>query len=185
MGIILASASPRRRELLSRITDDFLCVPADIDEVVPDGIDAFAVPEYLARMKAAHVAAMYPSDVVIGSDTVVIADGDILGKPSDEDDARRMLRMLSGKVHTVVTGCAVVCGGRAESFSERTEVEFYTLTDAEIDRYVATGEPLDKAGAYGIQGKGCLLVRGIVGDYYNVMGLPVGRLYRMISAFGG
>ncbi len=185
MDIILASASPRRQELLGVIFDEFRCVPADIEEIVPDGMDPFYVPEYLACQKALHISKQYPDSLVIGSDTAVICGNEIFGKPKDNADAERMIRALSGKTHYVVTGCCVFLNGKSMSFAEKTAVEFYELTDDEIKAYVSTGEPMDKAGAYGIQGDGSLLVKGICGDFFNVVGLPVSRLNREIIKFLG
>ena len=182
--IVLASQSPRRQELIANITPDFTVIVSEAEEILPEGIAPEAVPAYLADIKAATVAAAHPDDVVIGADTVVILDGAILGKPRDKDDAVRMLRALSGKVHTVVTGCAVYRGGSRMTFSESTRVEFYPLGDREIMEYIATGEPFDKAGAYGIQGRGCVLVKRIEGDFFNVMGLPVARLKRELEDMG-
>ena len=184
MKIILASGSPRRREILSNIVTDFVCAPADVDEDYPASLAPEEVPSFLARKKAAAVASAHPDDIVIGADTVVICGGVILGKPTDEADAARMLRMLSGKVHSVVTGCAVVRGGETSVFSRKTEVEFYSLGEDEIAAYVRTGEPMDKAGAYGIQGKGGVFVKKISGDYYNVVGLPAAELYRALRGTG-
>ena len=178
---ILASASPRRRELFGLISDDFRIVPSNAEETAPDGIAAENLPERLARLKAGDIAAKYPFDTVIGADTVVILDGRVLGKPENSDDAVRMLTALSGKKHKVITGCAVCKNGACRSFSSVTEVEFYPLDDREISDYVATGEPLDKAGAYGIQGRGALFVKSINGDYFNVVGLPVAVLRRFIE----
>lgn len=178
---ILASASPRRRELFGLISDDFRIVPSNAEETAPDGIAAENLPEYLARLKAGDIAAKYPFDTVIGADTVVILDGKVLGKPENPEDAVRMLTALSGKRHKVITGCAVYKNGACRSFSSVTEVEFYPLDDREISDYVATGEPLDKAGAYGIQGRGALFVKSINGDYFNVVGLPVAVLRRFIE----
>ena len=178
---ILASASPRRRELFGLISDDFRIVPSNAEETAPDGIAAENLPERLARLKAGDIAAKYPFDTVIGADTVVILDGKVLGKPENPEDAVRMLTALSGKRHKVVTGCAVCKNGACRSFSSVTEVEFYPLDDREISDYVATGEPLDKAGAYGIQGRGALFVKSINGDYFNVVGLPVAALHRFIE----
>lgn len=182
--IVLASQSPRRQELIANITEDFEVVVSKAEEILPEGIAPEAVPAYLACLKAEAVAADRPDDTVIGADTVVILDGEILGKPRDKDDAVRMLRALSGRVHTVVTGCAVYQGGSRITFSELTRVEFYPLGDREILEYIATGEPFDKAGAYGIQGRGCVLVKRIEGDFFNVMGLPVARLKRELEAIG-
>ncbi len=178
--LILASASPRRKELISIISKDVLIKPADVDESFSANIKAEAVPEMLAVRKASFIAKYHPDDTVIGCDTSVIIDGVILGKPTDTEDAKRMLRLLSGKTHQVITGCAIFKNGRSLSFSEVTDVTFYPLSDKEIDDYVNTFEPMDKAGAYGIQGYGSLLVKEIHGDYFNVVGLPVGKLNKML-----
>jgi len=180
MKLILASQSPRRQELLKKITEDFLCIPADIDETVPDSIDIEAAPEYLALKKAEHIAKDYPDYTVIGSDTGVFYAGEMLGKPQDTDDAARILKMLSGKTHSVITGCAVVNKNGSTTFKSETFVTFYELTDQEISDYISTGECDDKAGAYGIQGYGALLIKEIKGDYFNVVGLPVAELYRKL-----
>lgn len=182
--LILASASPRRRELIKHISDNVLCMPSGEEETLPDGISASEIPVFLACLKAKSVAKDYQSDFVVGSDTVVVLEGEILSKPSDEEDAFNKLRSLSGKTHRVITGCAVVKGEKIHTFSEETLVEFYPLDDEEIRRYIATKEPMDKAGAYGIQGAGCLFVKGIQGDYFNVVGLPVARLKRELDKLG-
>ena len=181
--IILASKSPRRQELIGRITDDIQVIVSDETEDVPSDLTAEEIPVYLAAYKAGAVALRCPDDIVIGADTVVILDNEVLGKPRDREDAFRMLRALSGREHTVVTGCCVIGGSRWLSFSETTRVVFYPISDREINEYIATGEPFDKAGAYGIQGKGSLLVRSICGDFFNVMGLPVARLKRELAYF--
>lgn len=181
--MILASKSPRRQELIRRITDDIEVIVSEVDEVLPPAITPEEAPVYLSIIKAKAVAAEHPDILVVGADTVVILDGQILGKPRDREDAIGMLASLSGRVHTVVTGCTLILGDKTRSFGESTRVEFYPLTDREIEEYVATGDPFDKAGSYGIQGKGCLFVRGIEGDFFNVMGLPVGRLNRELRAF--
>lgn len=183
MKVILASASPRRQELLGYIFDSFECIPAHIDETLPIGIAAENAAEYLAEKKAEHIAARYPDDLVIGCDTVVIYDGRIFGKPKDKAEAREMLHELSGKIHRVVTGVSMLYKGRRSSFSDMTEVEFYPLTDAETEEYIATGSPMDKAGAYGIQDKNFLPVKRINGDYFNVVGLPAARLRREAESF--
>lgn len=177
---ILASNSPRRQELLKLVINEFKVIPSNIEENVPDGIAPYDSPEYLARLKAEDISVKFPDDTVIGADTSVITADKILGKPKDADEAREMLFMLSGKTHEVITGCAVCRGGKCSSFSSVTEVEFYNLSKREIDDYILTGEPFDKAGAYGIQGKGALLVKKISGDYFNVVGLPVAELARFI-----
>ena len=183
MSVILASASPRRKELLGFIVSDFECIPADIDETIPDGVSAEESAEYLACRKAGFIAESHPSDVVIGSDTVVVYDGKVFGKPESEEDAERMLRALSGKVHKVITGVCICCGGKKKSFSETTEVEFFELSDDEIKDYIATGSPMDKAGAYGIQDGALLPAKSIKGDYFNVVGLPAARLKRELVPF--
>lgn len=179
--VILASGSPRRRELLRLIVPEYACVPARGGESVPSGTAWNEIPEFLARRKAREVAAGHPDDLVIGADTVVALDGELLGKPRDEADAFRMLKALSGRKHLVLTGVAAVVKGGIRSFTQTTEVEFYPLSDELIRGYIATGEPMDKAGAYGIQGKGCVLVRAIRGDYYNVVGFPLAETARLIG----
>lgn len=181
MALILASGSPRRRELMHLITDDFTVKTTDADETLPADIDPAKAAEFLAVQKAKAAAELYPEDTVIGCDTTVIHDGRILGKPADRADAEKMLKALSGCTHQVITGAAIISGGRVFSFSETTQVEFYPLTDSEIQSYLDTDEPYDKAGSYGIQGKGSLFIKGIKGDYFNVVGLPVALLYRKLK----
>lgn len=181
--IILASASPRRKELMELAGYDFEVICADIVEVVPEEAMPQEVVMSLALQKAQAVAAEHKEAVVIGSDTVVALDGKILGKPHSEQEACEMLRLLSGRTHKVFTGVAIVCGGKVKNFFDETDVEFYSLGDDEIKKYVATGEPTDKAGAYGIQGKGSVLVKRINGDFFSVMGLPIAKLYREMSDF--
>lgn len=181
--IILASASPRRKELMELAGYDFEVICADIVEVVPEEAMTQEVVMSLALQKAQAVAAEHKEAVVIGSDTVVALDGKILGKPHSEQEACEMLRSLSGRTHKVFTGVAIVCGGKVKNFFDETDVEFYSLGDDEIKKYVATGEPTDKAGAYGIQGKGSVLVKRINGDFFSVMGLPIAKLYREMSDF--
>jgi len=180
--IILASASPRRRELLGQICD-FEVRATDCDESC-----ALTSPEELVcelSKRKAQACRAGTEDTVIGADTVVALDGEILGKPKDAEDAKNMLRKLSGRTHSVFTGVTVLKNGGAHTFCERTDVTFYELSEELIDRYVDTKEPYDKAGAYGIQGKGCVLVKGICGDYFNVVGLPMGRLYHLLNTIGG
>lgn len=182
--VILASGSPRRRELLGLICPDFTVLPSSADETLRDGEPLGQEIMRLAADKAREVLNRTSgARAVIGSDTMVVLDGVPMGKPRGEADARRMLRTLSGRTHEVLTGIAVATeDGMVDARLSTTSVTFYELTDDEIARYVATGEPLDKAGAYGIQGRGALLVRGIEGDYYSVMGLPVALLARMLRA---
>ena len=182
MKIILASASPRRRELLRAVGLTFDVCVSDVEETILPGWSADEAARGLARQKAEAVAAQHPEACVIGADTVVVIDNQILEKPKDAEDAKRMLRLLSGREHRVVTGVCLAFGSRRRVFSQETAVRFFPLSDDEIARYVATGEPMDKAGAYGIQAFGALLVEGITGDYFNVVGLPVARLMRELEA---
>ena len=186
MNIILASGSPRRRELLERMgIKDFTIITSDADESVDGNLHPAQQVELLSRRKADAVAAgASPNDLVIAADTVVALDGVVLGKPVDEADAFRMLTALSGARHHVYTGVTVRNADQVLTAHEVTSVDFRTLEAHEVEEYIATGESLDKAGAYGIQGFGCLLVEGITGDYYNVMGLPVALLSRILKQFG-
>ena len=160
---------------------DFTCMPSDVDETIPDGLPVERYTEYLSGVKAVDIAARHPEDTVIGSDTLVELDGEVLGKPHSRDEAAQMLCRLSGRTHRVFTGVTIISPKGRDSFTSVTEVEFYPLTDAQIEAYIATGEPMDKAGAYGIQGRGALLVRGIRGDYYTVMGLPIAEVVRHLE----
>lgn len=182
--IILASASPRRRELLVAVGCDFEVMVSDADEALPAGVPPAAAVEELARRKCAAVAEKHPGRIVLAADTLVAIDGEVLGKPADEADAAYMLRRLSGRENTVCTGVAVRRGERIISAVETTRVKFRELSDGEIRRYVESGEPMDKAGAYGIQAKGALLVESIHGDYFNVVGLPLVLSARLLSEFG-
>ena len=180
--VVLASGSPRRRELLGQMgIEDFEGLPAQGEETAPEGLAPDALVARLALQKAREVAALRPEATVIGADTVVALDGRVLGKPSDEEEAREMLSALSGRRHQVYTGMAVLSGGQAFTHVECTQVEFRPLTAEEIAAYVATGESMDKAGAYGIQGRACVFIRGIQGDYYNVVGLPVCALHELLA----
>jgi septum formation protein len=182
--IILASQSPRRRELLNLVGIPHDVVPANVDEsVLPDESPA-SHAERLARSKAETIAVRDPAAVIIGSDTIVVLDGDILGKPVDAADAARMLERLSGRTHTVLTAIAVARGGRTVSGVESVEVTFRALSAEQIESYIATGEPMDKAGAYGIQGFGAVIVERVHGDYFAVMGLALGRLVGLLEEVG-
>lgn len=183
MEIILASASPRRQELLKILFNNFTVLPADVEETLSGEINAEAAAEYLSRKKAQSVAKTNPQSLVIGSDTTVVLDNLILGKPKNKDDARNMLNMLSGKTHKVITGVCICVNGKEHSFSEITEVTFYKLSEEEIENYLKTDEWTDKAGAYGIQGKAGLFAEKINGDYNNVVGLPVSRLNRELKGY--
>ena len=193
--IILASASPRRRELLSLITSEFEVITADVDErsavvrMEEEGVPAVKVSEHLAAIKAEAVFDALTDEekensVVIGADTSVILDDEIYGKPEDREDAVRMLSSMSGRTHIVATGVALLSQTRKKIFTEETHVEFNALDDYQkdlISEYCGSGSPYDKAGAYGIQDKGALLIKGIDGDYSNVVGLPVARLARELA----
>lgn len=192
--MILASQSPRRIELMREAGYNIRVIPADIDETPFDGEPPLTLVERLARAKAAAVAAEYaePNELTVAADTIVTFDGKILGKPATEDEARTMLRELSGRTHQVATGVCIVKAGdtaaphaaESLSFVDVTDVTFYELTEEQIERYVASGEPMDKAGAYGIQGRGCVLVEGIDGNYHNVVGLPTCLLAGMLRQVG-
>lgn len=181
---ILASQSPRRKELLERAGYRFDIIVSEVDETIPDGLSPDEAVLLLSRRKAEAVSAQHPGAVVLGCDTVVALGGEILGKPVDAADAKAMLSSLSGKTHTVYSGVCVTDGARSEAFFSATDVTFYPLPEETIDSYVATGEPMDKAGAYGIQGLGCVLVEGIRGDYSNVVGLPLAESARVLASFG-
>ena len=182
--VILASASPRRRELLTLIGIAHEVEPADIDESLRPGERPAAHAERLARTKAHTIAERRPDAVVIAADTIVVVDGDVLGKPRDEAAARAMLKRLSGRTHTVLTAIAVARAALTESAVESVDVTFRALTDDEIDSYIATGEPMDKAGAYGIQGFGATIVERVDGDYFSVMGLGLRRLVELLARIG-
>ena len=184
--IVLASGSPRRQELLARmgITEFDIRVP-ETDETYPPELKPQEIVSYLSRIKAEAAAGLCtPDEIVITADTMVFLDDQRLGKPADEADALRMLTALQGRHHTVCTGVTVRRGGESCTECETTEVYFRTATEKELLGYIATGEPMDKAGSYGIQGLGSLLVEKIHGDYFNVMGLPILRLSRMLGRFG-
>ena len=178
--LILASGSPRRSEILNSVGWEFEKHIADIDETEHDGElpDKYVVR--LAREKAQVVAAKFPDEIVLGADTTVVIDGQIIGKPVDLDDARRMLRLLSGKWHEVLTGIAIVQNGETSSDLQRTRVKFSPMTEAEIGFLAEKGDPLDKAGAYAVQAQAALFIEGIEGDYWNVVGLPISLVYRLV-----
>ena len=184
MHVILASASPRRQELLAIAGFSFEVMPANVDETADPTLSPPALVSHLAMKKAHHIfrilgaAGCFPEDaVVLGADTVVVLDGQVLGKPTNEADAFRMLSALQGQAHTVYTGCALVfANGQARTFVSHTEVTMRALSPESIQAYINTGEPMDKAGAYGIQARGATLVEKIVGDYFTVVGLPLCRL---------
>lgn len=179
--IVLASNSPRRKELLQSITKDFVIKSADIDETVFDNDEIFEGLKKLSFAKAEPF--INENDIVIGADTVVVANGKKLGKPKDEKEAFEMLKTLSGKTHSVITGVTIASFGKSESFCCETKVTFFELDDSEINEYIKTKDCFDKAGAYGIQSGGKLFVKGIDGDYFNVVGLPVSLLARKLKSF--
>ena len=182
--VVLASQSPRRRELLNLVGIAHTVQPADIDESLWPDEDPASHCERLAREKVAVVARTAPDALVIGSDTIVVVDGDVLGKPRDDAHAEQMLTRLDGRSHIVMTGVAVHWRGEQRSAVEEVGVTFHPLSRDEIRRYVATREPMDKAGAYGIQGYGATIVRRVDGDYFAVMGLPLQRLVRVMAELG-
>lgn len=186
---ILASASPRRRELLEQVGAEFEIIPAEGEEAITSSQPQEVVLQ-LSAQKAAEVADKLQGEdaVILGADTVVVYEGQILGKPRDEEDAMRMLSMLCGNTHSVYTGVTLIRlqDGKSEicSFYEETKVTMYPMTEQQIISYIRTGEPMDKAGAYGIQGRGALLVEKINGDYNNVVGLPIAKVFQMIEGNG-
>lgn len=183
MELILASQSPRRRELFDLIGLPFTVLVSEADEDIPLE-EPGAYVEKLALRKADAVFAQHPESCVVGADTIVWLDGAIIGKPKDEADAYRILRLLSGRTHTVYTGLAILAPGSKEALHDATRVTFASLSDAEIWAYIHSGEPLDKAGAYGVQGKGAIFVEKVEGCYFTVIGLPVPRLYRALAKLG-
>lgn len=183
MELILASRSPRRQELLQLITPNFSVDPAQGEERLEPGLSPEAAVQALALGKAREVAQRHPGCLILGADTVVCIDGQILGKPKDPADCRAMLQRLSGRVHQVHTGVAILAPGVEKVFAESTQVAFYPLDQRAIDWYSSLEEPYDKAGSYGIQGRGSLLVQGIQGDYFNVVGLPVAAVARALGPY--
>ncbi len=181
--IILASKSPRRKELMGLLFPQFEVQASDVDETLPEGVSLGRAVELLALRKGQAVAGAEPDALVIAADTLVTLGSVVLGKPTGREDAARMLRLLSGRVHQVYTGVALLEGERTNRFHCVTDVEFSPLTEEEIRWYLSTGEPFDKAGAYGIQGYGARFTRGVREDFFNVMGLPVNELYRQIMQF--
>lgn len=184
MDIILASGSPRRRELLNTLGLSFTVHPAKGEEIAPDGAGPEEIVKALSRAKAEEVARQFPDKLIIAADTIVYLDGMVLGKPKDEDDAKAMLSKLSGRAHEVYTGVTVILEDKTICESECTKVIFRDVSAEEIASYVASGDPMDKAGAYGIQGKAALMVERLEGDYFNVMGLPLCRLGKMLGTIG-
>ncbi|CAM3936004.1 Maf family protein [Lederbergia lenta] len=183
-NLILASSSPRRKELLQKLSIPFTTYSPDVDEKVSKDLLPNEIVKTLALRKALHVAQKFPEAYTIGSDTIVVCKGNVLGKPQNREEASQMLHQLSNCTHSVYTGVAIVSANAMKIFYERTDVEFWELSAALINQYLDSGEPFDKAGAYGIQGRGALLVKSISGDYYSVVGLPISRLSRVLSEMG-
>ena len=181
--IVLASQSPRRRELLSKCKVPFLDVKPNSDEIINNDIPLNEAIALLAEEKALSVFERYPQALIIGADTIVVDNKEILGKPKDEEDAFRMLKRLSGKRHLVITGVALISEEERLRFYDETVVEFYELSDDMINEYIRSKEPMDKAGAYGIHGNGGLFVKRIEGDFYSVMGLPIARIYKLLQKY--
>lgn len=179
MKLVLASKSPRRSEILKNAGIDFTVRVADADETIPDGTKPQDAVVFLAARKAMAIERA-EDELVLGADTVVVLDDKILGKPKDKEDAYNMIKSLSGRVHSVFTGVCAIGNGISVTFAEETRVDIMPLTDEEIYTYINTDEPYDKAGAYGIQGLASKFIRGIKGDYFNVVGLPVSRIYEKI-----
>lgn len=183
--IILASASPRRRELLSKIVDNFNIIPSTIDEdkLTKNNISALETPEFLAVQKALDIKKDHLTDIIIGADTAIIFDDKIYGKPKTANEAKKMLSDFSDKTHYVVTGVCIASEKRTISFSSINEVTFYKLTEKDIDEYLSLDEYKDKAGSYAIQGKGGLFIKSIKGDYNSIVGLPIGEINRLLKKF--
>lgn len=184
--LYLASSSPRRREILEAAGVIFQVIPSNGDETQPEGFAPHELVQELARRKAFSAKAeLQPGDVILGADTLVALGGTVLGKPSSREEAFSMLSALSGRTHQVYTGCCLRTARGFETFVSSTEVEFYPLSKEEIEAYIETGEPMDKAGAYGIQGRGCVLVKGVRGDYFTVVGLPAAEVVRRYRSLAG
>ena len=182
--LILASQSPRRRDLLSMLGLEFTVVTADIDETMDENLSVEEAVAEVCKRKAEAVAELHPNDTIISADTIVVVDGKVLGKPRNEDHAKDMLRSLSGRSHTVMTAFCLWEKGKAVTHVEQTHLRFKPLSEEEIAAYVATGSPMDKAGAYGIQDQASIFVEALEGDYYNVMGLPVCALVKALRKNG-
>ena len=181
--IILASKSPRRKELLSLLNIQFDTVPADIDEQINPDNDLVKEIEKLSYQKANHIFKDNKDALVIGSDTIVKINNKVLGKPKTYEDAKHMLETLSDNTHEVITGVTILVDDKIETFSQIAKVTFFPLTDEEIDEYIKTNEPMDKAGAYAIQGIGSKFIKSIEGDFYTIMGLPIGELYHRLKKY--
>ena len=180
--IILASNSPRRKELMNLLNIDYEIIVSQVEEVIDKTLTESDLVMDLAYQKAVDIFRTHKDDIVLGFDTLVYIEDHILGKPKSIEEAKDMLLLLSGQTHVVITGCAIITKGFSKSFYEKTRVTFFPLTEKEIDDYIDSKEPFDKAGAYAVQGLGAKFIRSINGDYYTVMGLPVSRLYHELKA---
>ena len=181
MGIILASQSPRRKELLELAGIEHRVIVSQVDEILDEDLDVAGQVQDLAIQKACAVAELFPQETIIGADTIVVFGGKILGKPKNEEDAFNMLKSLSGKTHQVITGLAVITKDKVYKTVSVNDVTFYDLSDEEIYKYIETNEPMDKAGAYAIQGIASRYIKSINGDYFAIMGLPVSKLYHILK----
>lgn len=181
--IILASQSPRRKELLSLLNIDYEAIPADIDEEINTNNDLVKEIERLSYQKAFHIYKEHKDALVIGADTIVKINNQVLGKPKTYEQAKQMLQVLSNNTHEVITGVSIISENKTETFSSVASVTFYPLTENEIDEYIKTNEPMDKAGAYAIQGLGAKFIKSIDGDFYTIMGLPIAELYHRLQKY--
>lgn len=179
--LILASRSPRRSELLELARIPFICEPSDIEEVMDESLPLNERIQQLAYQKALPIFEKHPDDIVLGADSIVYIDNEVIGKPKDENDARRILRKLSGRAHQVTTGVALVSKEEVELFSQTSDVYFYELSEDEIEDYIASNEWQGKAGGYAIQGYACKFIREIKGDYSNIVGLPIAMVYQKLK----
>lgn len=177
---ILASKSPRRQDLLRLIGLEFDVIPSHVDEIIKEGLSFIEVVQDIAVQKAMHIAEEHPDSTVLGFDTLVIFEEEALGKPKSREEAFDMLKRLQGSTHTVLTGCALVCCDEVETIYGEADVTFFPMSDQEINEYLDTEEPFDKAGSYGIQGYGSRYIKKVNGDYYSVMGVPVAKLYQLL-----
>lgn len=182
--IILASRSPRRSELLDQAHIPFICEPSDIEEIMDDNLPLNERIQQLAYQKAKPIFDKHPGDIVLGADSIVYIDGEVIGKPKDENDARRILHLLSGRAHQVTTGVALITSTQIITFSETSDVVFYDLNEDEIDDYIQSNEWQGKAGGYAIQGYACRFIKEIKGDYSNIVGLPVAKVYQQLKLLG-
>lgn len=182
--LILASSSPRRQDILNQLVTSFEIISSNVDESVDKNLPPEEIVMALAKRKASSIANTHQDAFIIGADTIVVFENQILGKPADSDEAKQMLTTLSGNTHSVYTGTCIINGRNEQIFFEKTDVTFWELAEEEIDRYIRTGEPLDKAGSYGIQGYGATLVKSIYGDFYSVVGLPIAKLYQTLKEMG-